>query len=223
MKEKLTKVLKWFLDSYIWLFVILLALDIVTKNIIVHYGPKLAIEPVVLIPNFLRISYTINQNVAFGMSLGSPLANRIVFSIVALLVSIGLVVYMVMKWDKLRKLYRAIMMMILTGAIGNVIDRLFYSAEYLNAGGAQGVVDWIDFYGIWQFNFNIADCAVVIAAFIMIITMIVLEVKDYREKKAKEAKVEKKIEGEKPIKKEEKILSKTEQEKQKLLEDDRAK
>ena len=220
MKEKLLKALKWFLDSYIWLFVILLALDIVTKNIIVYYGAQLTNQPVVLIPGFLRISYTINQNVAFGMSLGSPLANRIVFSIVALLVSAGIIVYMVLKWGKLRKLYRAIMMMILVGAIGNVIDRIFYTAEYLNAGGAQGVVDWIDFYGVWKFNFNIADSAVVIAAFMMIITMIVLEVKDYKERKAKEAKLEKPVKEEK---KEEKILSKTEQEKQKLLEDDRAK
>ena len=69
--------------------------------------------------------------------------------------------------------------MVVTGAIGNMIDRIFYGPEF-------AVVDWIDFYWFWKFNFNIADCCVVIAAFMLIIYVIVMEVKDYLEKRKKE-------------------------------------
>ena len=65
--------------------------------------------------------------------------------------------------------------MVITGAIGNMIDRIFYGPEY-------AVVDWIDFYWFWGFNFNIADCCVVIAAFMLLIYIIVEEVKEYKNK-----------------------------------------
>ena len=99
--------------------------------------------------------------------------------------------------------------MIIAGAIGNAVDRIFYTAEYLNyydikAGRyLTGVVDWIDFYGIWGFNFNIADSAVVVAAIMLIVYMIVVDIIDYQKKKNKEPK--KSIDNEK-------VLSKTEQE-----------
>lgn len=98
-------------------------------------------------------------------------------------------------------------MMILAGAIGNVIDRIFYSPEFL-ANPVNGVVDWIDFYGIWKFNFNIADSCVVVAAIMLIVYMIVNEIIDYR-----------KNNKDKPKEDNEKVLSKTEQEKNAYLED----
>ena len=104
-------------------------------------------------------------------------------------------------------------MLIIAGALGNVIDRLFYSAAYLNADGATGVVDWIDFYGVWKFNFNIADSAVVVGAFMLIIYMIVDEIIAYSKKRKALKEVEVKEV------KQEKVLSKTEREKQQLLEE----
>ena len=81
---------------------------------------------------------------------------------------------------------------IITGAIGNMIDRIFYGPEY-------AVVDWIDFYWFWEFRFNIADSCIVVAAFMLIIYIIVCEVKDLLERrKTEQAEV--------------KQLSKTEQE-----------
>ena len=80
-------------------------------------------------------------------------------------------------------------------------------------GGEQGVVDWINFFGVWRFNFNIADSAIVVAAFIMIIVIIVEEVKEYKVKKAKRAEMEN-DDGEK-------VISATEKEKQELLNKDK--
>ena len=69
-------------------------------------------------------------------------------------------------------------MLIVAGAIGNLIDRIFYTASYLG-GSHAGVVDFIDFCGIWDAVFNIADCCVVIAACMFIVYTIVEMVKDY--------------------------------------------
>ena len=82
-------------------------------------------------------------------------------------------------------------MCILVGAIGNLIDRIFYGK----------VVDFIDFFGIWHAIFNVADSFVVVGTIMLIIYLIVEEVKDYKARKALEPKVEGKV------------LSKTEQEK----------
>ena len=72
-------------------------------------------------------------------------------------------------------------MLILTGALGNLIDRLLYGPEY-------AVVDFIDFYFLtfWNFVFNIADCGVVIGAIALVIYLVIEEVKDYRAKNKSE-------------------------------------
>ena len=221
MNDKVKKVFKWIWDSFIWLGVLLLIIDIVTKNIIVNYQDAIKNAGgrnggVDLIPGFLGINYLINKNIAFGVSItGSDLANRLLFIFVALTITAVIIVIMVKKWDKINKYYRACLFMIISGAIGNCIDRIFYSASYLNYTDSAtgqlitGVVDWIDFYGIWGFNFNIADCAVVIAAFMLIIYMIVLDIIDY----VKKSKLEAKEESENTTK----AISKTEQEKNKYL------
>lgn len=233
--DKLKKGLKWLFNSYIWLGVLLLIIDIVTKNIIIHYGQEIMSANeyathgstikdggINLIPGFLGINYLINENIAFGLSLGNKVATQIIFSVVALIVVIGIVIYLIKKWDKTNRYYKACLILIITGALGNVIDRIFYSPEYLNyynSNGelARGVVDWIDFYGIWGFNFNIADSCVVVAAFMLLIYTIVEEIIDYRKKKKEEK------DNPKEVVKEEKVLSQTEIEKQKLLEEGKEK
>ena len=207
MKEKLIKALKWFFYSYIWLGILLLVIDFVTKQIIVAHRADVE-GGFVLIPNLLRVNYVINNTLMMGLSLGSDIANRVVFCVCASLISIGLVVFTALKWGKLGKYYKACIMMVLAGAFGNLIDRIFYSPEFLG-NPVNGVVDWIDFYGIWGFNFNIADSSVVIAAFMLIIYVIVTEIKAYVEKKKLEPKKEEDTT---------KVVSKTEQEKNKYLE-----
>ena len=170
MKEKLVFGLKWFFKSIIWLFVVLLGLDILTKQLVMNAG--VAPGNTILDWKFVRISYVLNEGAAFGMGTGNPLTNRIIYLIVASLISIGLVVYMILKRKEMKMYIRACLIMVVTGAIGNMIDRIFYSQV------DNCVVDWIDFYWFWGFNFNIADCCIVIAAFMLIIYIIVSEVKD---------------------------------------------
>lgn len=216
MKEKLIKALKWFFNSYIWLGLVFLAIDIISKNIVIQNQDNIN-GGVVLIPNFLRVNYLINKNIVFGIDIFKNAdANRIVFIVVALLVSAGIIFFLIRKWGKVNRFYKACLMMIVAGALGNCIDRIFYSASYLNYVDPStgkyitGVVDWIDFYGVWKFNFNVADIAVVVAAIMLIVYMIVMEIVEYNQKKKKEPK---KVEDTS------KVVSKTEQEKNKYLEE----
>ena len=211
MKEKILPKLKWFFASFIWLGILFLIMDIVSKNVVVsaYKSGALSSDGAVLIPNFLRVQYIVNNHFVFGLDLfKNDVATRIVFVIVALGITAGIIVYLVRKWGKTRKFYKACLMMIMAGAVGNSIDRIFYTSSYL-ASPVTGVVDWIDFYGVWSFHFNVADIAVVVPAIMMVIYMIVIEIIEYRRKvKSQPKTVEDNV----------KVVSKTEQEKNKFLE-----
>ena len=213
MKEKLKFYLKWFFGSFIWLGVLVLIIDLVSKLVVVANKDYITSQGgVVLINNFLRINYVINSNFVFGIGKNNPdsyQATRIAFCVVALVIVVGIIFYLVKKWGKTGKMIKACLMMIIAGALGNVIDRVFYTPQFLG-NPYNGVVDWIDFYGVWKFNFNIADSAVVIAAILLIVYMIVVDIIAYRKdtkdkpKKVKESN--------------EKVLSKTEREKNEFIE-----
>ena len=205
MKEKLLNGLKWLFKSYIWLGVLLLAIDIITKQIIMHSG----VTPPGTVAEwgFVNITYVLNTKAAFGIGAADEDVSRTIYLIVATLISGGLITYLILKRKDMKLFIRAALIMVVTGAIGNMIDRIFY-------GGLQGgralfggaVVDWIDFYWIpgWVWNFNIADSCIVVAAFMLIIYIIVIEVKDYREKNKNKVKT---------VNDHQKVLSKSEKEK----------
>ena len=198
--EKFLKGLKWFFHSYIWLFVLGILTDIISKNIIVNN-----MEPgqsVPLIKGFLHITYSVNNAAAFSMGTSNPVANLIMYSCIAGIASIAIIVYYAKAHKKMHALLKASLMLILAGALGNLVDRLFYTPEYLGPGITdRGVVDFIDFCGIWHAIFNIADSCICIGAAIMLLYFIIDEVKE--RKKHSEPKV-----------KQEKVLSKTEKEMQ---------
>ena len=187
--SKVLKGLNWFLHSYIWLFIIFLVVDIVTKQCVArNMKPG---DSITLIPSakagtpFLAISYVINTNAAFSFGIGEATANRIFYSIVAGLGFCLIVGFFIWKYKKLHAVVKASLMLIATGAIGNMIDRVFYSPTFLHS-AENGVVDWIDFAVIWPFTFNIADSCVVIGVFMMVIFLIIDEVKTTRAKRQAE-------------------------------------
>lgn len=192
MKEKLLSALKWFYKSFIWLFIVLLGLDILSKQLILAANAL----PGTTIADWgiVRISYVLNEKAAFGIGASDPTVSRTIYLIVATLVSAGLVFYMIWKRKEMKIFIRACLVLIVTGALGNMIDRIFYGPlEYADATGlfSGSVVDWIDFYWFWSFNFNIADCCIVIAAFMLIIYIIVVEVKEIIAKRNAEIAMEK--------------------------------
>lgn len=189
-ENKVLKGLKWFFTSFIWLAIIMFVIDIVTKQAVISYF-KTHDEPIVLIPKFLQINYTLNEAAAFGIGFDNATVNRVIYIIVALLGLGAIITYYIIRYKKLDKYTRAVLMLIAAGALGNLIDRIFYSSSFestliwSNKNGGL-VVDWIDFCGIWKFIFNIADSCVVIGVIMMIVYLIVDEVKTMKEKRKQE-------------------------------------
>jgi signal peptidase II len=132
-------------------------------------------QSIPLIGDFLRITYIENLGMAFGIDVGG----RLFLIIFTLLASIGIIFYLY----KIRNeafVARFSLAMILGGAIGNLIDRIFYGVIFGEAPLFYGkVVDFIDvdfinidFLGVhisrWAI-FNVADSSVSIGIVMMLI------------------------------------------------------
>lgn len=192
MKAKL----QWFFKTFIWLAVLMFIIDLTTKLVIL-YNTVEGYDKV-LIPYFLSITVVYNQKAAFGMGFTDPNLNRWMYVVIAILGSAGLITYYVLKFKKNGLYVKACLMLMTSGAIGNLVDRLFYAKS------GYAVVDWINFFTFegspWVWNFNIADSCIVVGTIMLIVYLIVEEVKEYKKQKA-----------EKPVE-EAKILSKEEME-----------
>jgi signal peptidase II len=126
--------------------------------------------------DFLRITFIENPGMAFGIEVVDGKIFLTMFSIAA---SIGILIYLyLMRSEKL--LFRLSLALILGGAIGNLIDRVFYGIIYGESSLFHGkVVDFIDadFFNIdflgFQLSrfwvFNIADASVSIGVLLMIL------------------------------------------------------
>ena len=127
-----------------------------------------------IIDNFFRFTFIENPGMAFGIELGSKLLLSL-FTIFAT----GLIIYFVYKNRNEHIYVRLSLAFILGGAVGNLIDRIFYGLIYNTEPLFYGKV--VDFFQInipdlkifgktfysWPI-FNVADVAVTIG-FIMII------------------------------------------------------
>lgn len=177
--EKFITYSKWFFFSFIWLAILLLIFDQVTKVCAMNY-----LEfgvPVIIIPHLLNFTYTLNTGAAWGMG-GDEMWSRILLCIISWVVLIVLIYVIVRYYKKLNLFLRASIMTILAGDVGNLIDRTFFFN--------RGVVDFLDItplipnFGI----FNIADSCLVVG----IIMLVVWYVVDYIKELVKESKANKK-------------------------------
>ena len=125
---------------YIVLFIVgLVLIDQVSKLLVVNYLS----DKIVLINNFFSLDYVKNTGAAFGFFSGN------IFFLV--LITLALVIYLIyeLKQNIDKKFNLLFIILIISGAIGNLIDRVF-----------RGFV--VDFISFILFNsqmpvFNIAD------------------------------------------------------------------
>lgn len=132
-------------------------------------------ESIPVLGDFFKITFTENPGMAFGFDPGSNF--KLWISLFSLFAGIGLVIYLYVIRQKSFSLRIAIAL-ILGGAVGNLIDRMFYGIIFDYAPLFYGrVVDFFDFdffnftilgrsYERWPI-FNIADAAVSIGVLIL--------------------------------------------------------
>jgi signal peptidase II len=157
-------------------------IDQLSKWLVVKYMDMY--ESIPLIKNFLHITYTTNDGAAFGMMDGE--AGRAVFITISVLAILGFLAYLYLGHAD-NMLYGVSLAMVISGGIGNMIDRWGFGF-YVNPSTGMGeVVDFIDFCGIWNAIFNGADSFVCVGAGMLILALVIDLVKEFKAEKAKKA------------------------------------
>ncbi len=157
---------------------VLIFVDQITKHLATTYLQPVGSMP--FIPGIMELRYIVNDGAAFSLFAG----NRwflIGFTSIAL---VAVAIYFIVKKPQ-SKTERIALTLILAGGIGNLIDRALY-----------GFV--VDFFAATFINFaifNVADCFVVIGAFLLIFATIFEEMKTA--KKQKHSEIEKENASEK--------------------------
>jgi signal peptidase II len=128
-----------------------------------------------ILGDFFRLTYIENSGMAFGIDVGG----KLFFSVVSIVASIAILYYLYS--HRAAPLgFRLSLAMILGGAVGNLIDRVFYGVLFGEAPLFYGrVVDFfdVDFFDITVFGyhlsrwpvFNIADATVTIGVLMLLV------------------------------------------------------
>ena len=140
-------------------------LDQLTKLLSVKFLK--IVDTVPLIKNVLHLTYVENRGAAFGMFAD----RRWVFMVTSVIMIIGLSAFLYLGHAE-TKLYEISIAMIISGGLGNMIDRV-----------ALGyVVDFIDFRLINFAVFNGADSFVCVGAGLLVLALILDIIKEAKEK-----------------------------------------
>lgn len=137
----------------LWLVPLTVVIDQATKGVVQHLMVRGM--PIEVLGDFFRLTYIHNPGAAFGLNLGSPLLHTLV-SIVAL----GALVYLYRTLELNEQLLRFGLCLVLGGALGNIIDRLYL----------HEVVDFFDVgFGTLRWPiFNFADSFVTVGVLLLV-------------------------------------------------------
>lgn len=164
---------------YSAIIVVGIILDQLTKFLVFKFMDLY--ESIPLIKGFLHLTYTTNDGAAFGM-MDDP-DQRWIFLTVSTVAIIGFMVFLYLGHAE-NWLYGISIAMVVSGGIGNMIDRFglgFYVNPYTGMGE---VIDFIDFCGIWKAVFNGADSFVCVGAGLLMLALVIDLVKEFKAEKA---------------------------------------
>ena len=147
--------------AYFGIIALGIAVDQMTKYLAVKYLIPLHTVPV--IEDVLHLTYVENPGAAFGMLKNAPW----VFNTVSIAASLGMAIYLFLGRAP-NRLYSISLCLIVSGGIGNLIDRL--SLGY--------VVDFVDFRIINFAVFNGADTFVCVGAGMLVLALILDIIKE---------------------------------------------
>ena len=151
---------------------VVLALDQATKVLAhAHLRGASAVE---IVPGFFNLAYSRNRGGLFGYFSDLTDPWRTVLLTLLPLLAIGLIALFIVRSDETQRATRVGLGLILGGAVGNLIDRLFRGEviDFLDVyASSEGLADWlIRTFGTahWP-TFNIADSAIVVGAGLLIV------------------------------------------------------
>jgi len=152
-------------NKYIILFAtvaVVILFDFITKA---YISSTMSLhESFVVVGGFLNITYVRNPGAAFSFLADAPAVFRSIFFMSVTVLAIVLVLYYIAKSKIEEPLMIFSLSLILSGAMGNLIDRVRFGE----------VVDFIDVY-ISSYHwpaFNVADSAITVGAVVMILQLI---------------------------------------------------
>jgi signal peptidase II len=134
-------------------------------------------ESLPVITGFFHLTYVRNPGAVFGIG-GGESGIPLVFFIVVGAAAIAIFAYMIAKndyKDKRRFCYALALSLLVAGAFGNLIDRIFQPDHR--------VVDYLDFRGIWDYVFNFADMCLSVGIGLYVFDQFILDPKRLREDK----------------------------------------
>jgi signal peptidase II len=143
----------------LWLVPLILVLDQATKIYVdTHFFRH---ESVTILENFFHFTYVRNQGAAFGILADSSF--RLPFFITVSVVAVIGILWYYIKLQPNQNLLRYALTLVLSGAIGNLIDRIRLGE----------VIDFLDVF--WQRYhwpaFNVADSAITVGVTLLFIDM----------------------------------------------------
>lgn len=141
---------------------VILLLDQITKSFVM-LNMTLG-DSITVIDGFFNITYIRNPGAAFGFLADSSPAFRSIFFIGIAIMAIIMILYLVKKISDEKLLLSFCLSLILSGAVGNLIDRVRFGE----------VIDFLDFY-LFSYHwpaFNIADSAITVGAIILVLEMV---------------------------------------------------
>jgi len=148
---------------WLWLTLLCLVLDQITKQWVA--GSFDLYESVNILPIF-SLTYVHNPGAAFSFLADQGGWQRWFFTAIAAIASIVFIVWLA-KTPKSQKLLSIAFALMLSGALGNLIDRVLFGY----------VIDFLDFH--WSENhfpaFNVADSMIFIGAALMILESFISE------------------------------------------------
>lgn len=136
---------------YLWIALISLIADQLTK----HWARGLT-QPMTLIPGVIGLRYAENTGMAFSLLSGQPWLLGVLS---AVLITAG---WLVLRRYRLGRLSRVAAMLMLGGAVGNMIDRFFTGY----------VVDMIEVLAFRFAIFNVADACLTVGCCLMAVSLL---------------------------------------------------
>jgi signal peptidase II len=136
--------------------------DQLTKGLVLHYLPVHTGKPV--IPGFFNLVHARNTGAAFSLLAGANTAWRQGFFATVSILALGVILLLLSKVPKDDLWSKCGLVLIFSGALGNLVDRLRFGE----------VVDFLDFYlGAYHWPaFNVADSAITVGACMLFLTLL---------------------------------------------------